>query len=453
MKSGLGSATKRPRPASQHIPRIGKIHRSLLPLMPLAIELLDLSKYDLVISSSCAVAKGVITGPDQVHIAYIHSPMRYAWDLQHQYLSEAGGWFGLKRVLARVLLSRIRLWDASSGGRPNHIIANSAFIRRRIKKVFGRDATIVHPPVDVAASTSGARQGDHFLAAGRLVSYKNVRAVVEAFKLMPEHKLIVAGSGPEGEKLRALAGPNVTFTGFVDDAEMRRLMATARALIFAAEEDFGMIPVEAQAEGTSASHSAGAAPWKPSSARVRGRPECSSKSRLRSAIAACSTLSSSRAGLSARGLRGPGADIYGCPIPQGVRCCCRERDQAGAVRDLGSSRRQARDPQTCRRGRLGGNGPPSPTSAEHPSGRGGRRQRHRGPNYRRRRLFAWVFGLISLPSMLAVAVWPPSYYASGTVFVGEQEPTSSAASPAWIRSLAIPPTSKASSSSFARIAC
>ena len=234
----------------QHIPRIGKIHRSLLPLMPLAIELLDLSKYDLVISSSCAVAKGVITGPDQVHIAYIHSPMRYAWDLQHQYLSEAGGWFGLKRMLARVLLSRIRLWDASSGGRPNHLIANSAFIRRRIKKVFGRDATIVHPPVDVAASISGARQGDHFLAAGRLVSYKNVRAVVEAFKLMPEHKLIVAGSGPEGEKLKGLAGPNVTFTGFVDDAEMRRLMATARALIFAAEEDFGIIPVEAQAEGT-----------------------------------------------------------------------------------------------------------------------------------------------------------------------------------------------------------
>ncbi len=236
----------------QRIPRIGKIHRALLPLMPLAIEQLDLSGYDLVISSSYAVAKGVITGPDQVHVAYVHSPMRYAWDLQHQYLSETSGLFGLKGILARLLLHRIRTWDAISGLRPDVLVANSAYVARRIKKAFGRHAKVIHPPVDTTPQAAGLPRQDHFLAAGRLVGYKNTRAIVEAFKLMPEQKLIVAGSGPEAQSLRAIAGPNVTFTGSVSDGEMRRLMATARGLIFAAEEDFGIVPVEAQAEGTPA---------------------------------------------------------------------------------------------------------------------------------------------------------------------------------------------------------
>ncbi len=234
----------------QRVPRIHRMHRALLPMMPLAIEQLDLSGYDLVISSSCAVAKGVITGPDQLHVAYVHSPMRYAWDLQHDYLRESSGAFGLKSALARMMLHRLRVWDASSGLRPNVIVANSAYVSRRIKKAFGRDAQVIHPPVNVEPSASESPRSTHFLTAGRLVGYKNVRAVIEAFKFMPDLKLIVAGDGPEAKRLKAISGPNVTFTGFVGDGEMRRLMATARALIFAADEDFGIIPVEAQAEGT-----------------------------------------------------------------------------------------------------------------------------------------------------------------------------------------------------------
>ncbi len=231
----------------QRIPRIGKIHRALLPLMPLAIEQFDFSSYDLVISSSCAVAKGVITGPDQVHVAYVHSPMRYAWDLQHQYLSGSGK---LKQLFARLLLHRIRTWDAISGLRPDAIVANSAYVARRIRKAFGRGAEVVHPPVDVTPQAAGTPRQDYFLAAGRLVGYKNTRAIIEAFKLLPGEKLVVAGSGPEAGSLRAIAGPNVAFKGSVSDSEMRNLMAGAQALIFAAEEDFGIVPVEAQAEGT-----------------------------------------------------------------------------------------------------------------------------------------------------------------------------------------------------------
>lgn len=234
----------------QRFPRVDKFHRHLLPLMPLAIEQLDLAGYDLVISSSCAVAKGVITGPEQVHVAYVHSPMRYAWDLQNQYLKESGGRLRIKEALARSMLHRLRLWDSSSSLRADAVVANSAYIARRIRKTWGREATVIHPPVTVAPRASNLPRQTHFLTAGRLVSYKNVASVVEAFRLMPDQRLIVAGTGPDEKRLRELAGPNVAFSGFVSDGEMRNLMATAKALVFAAEEDFGIIPVEAQAEGT-----------------------------------------------------------------------------------------------------------------------------------------------------------------------------------------------------------
>jgi len=231
----------------QRVPRIEALHRSLLPLMPLAIEQLDMSGYDLVISSSFAVAKGVITGPDQVHVAYVHSPMRYAWDMQHQYLRELGG---LKRTMARLLLHRLRVWDSCSALRPNRLVANSAYIARRIRNVYGRSADVIYPPVDVTPVGSGVPRGNYFLSAGRLVGYKNVNAIIEAFRLLPEQRLVVAGAGPEADALRGRAGDNVSFTGYVSDIEMRRLMAGARALVFAANEDFGIVPVEAQAEGT-----------------------------------------------------------------------------------------------------------------------------------------------------------------------------------------------------------
>lgn len=233
----------------QRMPFIKTKHRAYLPLMPIAIEQFDLSRYDLVISSSYAVAKGVITGPNQLHVSYVHSPMRYAWDLQHEYLNEGGYTAGIKSALARALLHRIRIWDTRTAHGPDAMMANSNFVAKRIKKVYGRDAKVIYPPVTMSSLPKDLPVGDHFLAASRLVPYKRIEAVIEAFNSMPDQKLVVAGDGPEAERLKALAGPNVTFAGFVSDERLRELMATARAFVFAAEEDFGIIVVEAQSEG------------------------------------------------------------------------------------------------------------------------------------------------------------------------------------------------------------
>jgi glycosyltransferase involved in cell wall biosynthesis len=234
----------------QRMPGIRKRHRMYLPLMPLAVEQFDLSAYDVIVSSSYAVAKGVITGPDQLHIAYVHSPMRYAWDLQHQYLREAGLTAGLKGWMARLLLHRLRVWDSRTANGVNTYIANSHFVARRIAKVYGRDAAVIHPPVGVPDRALPAAKSDYFFTASRLVAYKNVHAIVSAFRALPGQKLIVAGSGPELDRLRALAGSNVEFRGYVPDEELRSLMRGARAFVFAAEEDFGIVPLEAQSEGT-----------------------------------------------------------------------------------------------------------------------------------------------------------------------------------------------------------
>ncbi|MGY3448846.1 glycosyltransferase involved in cell wall biosynthesis [Bradyrhizobium sp. USDA 4353] len=233
----------------QNMPFLRKHHRSYLPLMPLAIEQLDLSSYDLVISSSCAVAKGVLTGPEQLHIAYVHSPMRYAWDLQHQYLQESGYATGVKGWIARALLHKMRIWDARTAHGPDAIFTNSQFVARRIKKIYGRDAKVIYPPVTIGQRDAILPVGNHFLAASRLVPYKRIEPIVRAFNAMPDLELVVAGDGPEAARLKAIAGPNVTFAGFVPDKQLRDLMTTARAFVFAAEEDFGIIPVEAQSEG------------------------------------------------------------------------------------------------------------------------------------------------------------------------------------------------------------
>ncbi|GAN46436.1 glycosyltransferase [Methylobacterium radiotolerans] len=234
----------------QRMPFARTRHRNYLPLMPLAIEQFDLSAYDLVISSSYAVAKGVLTGPDQLHVSYIHSPMRYAWDMQHTYLRESGCDAGMKSLLARLILHRMRVWDFRTAAGPNAIVANSAFVARRIHKVYGRTAEVIHPPITLPTLRYDGPRANHFLVASRLVPYKNVEAVIRAFALLPDLELVVAGSGPDAARLREIAGPNVTFSGFVPDAELRHLMATARAFIFAAEEDFGIIVVEATSEGT-----------------------------------------------------------------------------------------------------------------------------------------------------------------------------------------------------------
>ncbi|KVL94044.1 glycosyltransferase family 4 protein [Burkholderia stagnalis] len=234
----------------QKLPFARTRYRSYLPLFPLAIEQFDLSAYDIVLSSSYAVAKGVLCGPDQLHASYVHSPVRYAWDLQHQYLNEAGLARGPKSALARVLLHYIRNWDARSANGVDCVAANSRFIARRIRKTYRRDATVIHPPVDVDRLTPRADKEAFFLTASRLVPYKRIDLIVEAFSRTPWRRLVVIGDGPERAKIRALAGPNVTLLGYQPFEVLHDHLQRACAFVFAAEEDFGIAPVEAQACGT-----------------------------------------------------------------------------------------------------------------------------------------------------------------------------------------------------------
>lgn len=234
----------------QNLPCAKKNYRAYLPLMPLAIEQLDVSSYDLVISSSHAVAKGVLTGPDQLHISYVHSPIRYAWDLQHQYLQEANLTRGIKGWMAKAILHYIRLWDYRTANGVDYFIANSKFIARRIKKVYGRDAAVVYPPVDVEAYELCEKKEDFYLTASRMVPYKKVKLIVEAFNEMPDKKLLVIGDGSEYDKIKEVAKSNIILMGYQPFSVLKEKMQKAKAFVFAAEEDFGITPVEAQACGT-----------------------------------------------------------------------------------------------------------------------------------------------------------------------------------------------------------
>jgi glycosyltransferase involved in cell wall biosynthesis len=225
-------------------------HRLFLPIMPIAVEQFDVSGYDLVLSSSYAVAKGVLTGPDQIHVSYVHSPMRYAWDLQHQYLRESNLHRGVKSIFARLLLHSMRMWDVRTAHGVNEYIANSHFIARRIQKTYGRAASVVYPPVRVPRAAPKPRKREGFLAVSRLVPYKNTHLIVEAFRHLPGEHLNIVGDGPEMQRLRAMAGPNVTLVGHVPDHEVQTWQQSARALIFAGEEDFGITMAEAQGQGT-----------------------------------------------------------------------------------------------------------------------------------------------------------------------------------------------------------
>ena len=239
----------------QRLPLAHSRYRGYLPLMPLAVEQLDLGGYDLVVSSSHAVAKGVLVDPDALHVCYCHSPLRYAWELQHAYLREAGIG-GLKGALARYLLHRLRLWDARSALGVDAFVANSRFIARRIAKAYRREATVVYPPVDTAAFTPGDARvapdggGPYYVAAGRFVPYKRVPMIVEAFRALPDRRLVVIGGGPEWRAAQRAAGPNVLLLGHRPLAELRAWLRGADAYLFAAVEDFGIAPVEAMACGT-----------------------------------------------------------------------------------------------------------------------------------------------------------------------------------------------------------
>ena len=218
--------------------------------MPLAIEQFDLSSYDLVISSSHAVAKGVLTGPDQLHISYVHSPIRYAWNLQHQYLKEAGLNRGMKGWLAKWVLHKIRLWDLRTANGVDSFIANSYFIARRITKVYRRESIVIYPPVDVRAFTQVDNKDSFYLAASRLVPYKRIELIVEAFSKMPDRRLVVIGDGPGFDRVKSIAGPNIEILGHQKFEVLKDYMQRAQAFVFAAEEDFGIVPLEAQACGT-----------------------------------------------------------------------------------------------------------------------------------------------------------------------------------------------------------
>jgi glycosyltransferase involved in cell wall biosynthesis len=236
----------------QKLPGAKKNFRRYLPLMPLAIEQMDVSQYDLVISSSWAVAKGVITGPDQLHVAYVHTPMRYAWDQQHDYLKHGGLTRGVKGAAARLALHWLRLWDIRTANNVDVWLANSSNVARRIRKTYGREAEVLHPPVRIEDFAFTRDKAGYYFTCSRLVQYKRIDLLVDAFLDRPGSELLVAGDGPElpALKARAAKAPNIQFLGRRTDAEVRKLLRMARAFVFAANEDFGIAPIEAQACGT-----------------------------------------------------------------------------------------------------------------------------------------------------------------------------------------------------------
>jgi len=234
----------------QSFPFIKRHYRNYLPLFPNAIESFDLKEYDLILSSSHAVAKNILTHAEQLHICYCHTPMRYAWDLYHTYLNDAGLTHGLKGALVKRVLHKMRLWDVVGTRGVDYFIANSKTVAKRIQKTYEKPAHIIYPPVDTKKFTLVESKEDYYLAASRFVPYKRMDLILEAFRTMPSKKLYMIGEGPEWKRLKALAPPNVTLLGYCDDETLKEYMQSAKAFVFAAYEDFGIIPVEAQACGT-----------------------------------------------------------------------------------------------------------------------------------------------------------------------------------------------------------
>lgn len=233
----------------QKMPKAQDKYRNYLPLFPFAIEQFNLEEYDLILSSSHCVAKGVLTHSNQLHISYVHTPVRYAWDLYFRYLEESRLDKGLKGLLAKYFLHKLRIWDQSTINRVDHYIANSHYIANRIKKVYGKNADVIYPPVDVEKFKLYEQKEDFYLTASRLVPYKKIDLIVETFA-KTNKKLVVVGAGPEMDKIKSKAANNIELLGYQEDAVLIDLMRRAKAFIFAAEEDFGIIPVEAQACGT-----------------------------------------------------------------------------------------------------------------------------------------------------------------------------------------------------------
>lgn len=234
----------------QNLPFAKKHFRNYLPLMPSAVEQFDMSDYDVILSSNHAFAKGVITRPDQMHVSYVHTPIRYAWELQHEYLRASNLMSGLKATFVRGALHYLRVWDRLAADRVDVFLANSKYIAKRIEKTYRRRAHVVYPPVNVQDFAFNPNKDDFYLAASRMVPYKRIDLVVDAFVRMPDKQLIVIGDGSEYDKIAAKATPNVTLMGYQKFDVLRDHMQRAKGFVFAAEEDFGIMPVEAQACGT-----------------------------------------------------------------------------------------------------------------------------------------------------------------------------------------------------------
>ncbi len=226
-------------PGSQHL------YRYYLPLMPAAIEALDLRAYDMILSSSHCVAKGVIPHPEALHVSYMHTPMRYAWDMWPQYFPGSGL---AMRYVVPLLLNYLRTWDVASAQRVDHFVANSRFVARRIAKYYRRQATVIHPPVDTTFFSPGATQEEYYLMVTALVPYKGVDLAIEAFNAL-RRPLKIIGSGPLAKKLQARAGPHIEWLGWCAGEDLRQYYAACRAVIFPVLEDFGIVPLEANAAG------------------------------------------------------------------------------------------------------------------------------------------------------------------------------------------------------------
>lgn len=236
--------------AANRLPFVQRYYRALFFACPFLVEQFDVTGYDAVISSSAAFARGVITRPDQPHLCYVHSPVRYAWDEQFSYLAQGRMGYGPTGLAFRYLLHRLRTWDARTAHGPDLMLANSSYVRQRIRRIYGRDAEVVFPPVEIAELPCVADKDDYYVTASFLAPYKRTDLVIEAFREMPTRRLVVVGEGQQSSHLRSIAGSNVTFTGFLPRDAYVRTVANARALVFAGCEDFGIALAEAQACGT-----------------------------------------------------------------------------------------------------------------------------------------------------------------------------------------------------------
>lgn len=234
----------------QHLPGMRRRFWYWLWLMPMAVERIDTRECELIVSSSHAFAKGVLTSAEQCHVSYVHSPMRYAWDLHHDYLDDYGLNSGIKGLAARAMFHRMRQWDRSTANNVDLFIANSSYVASRIWRAYRRPAAVLHPPVDVARIAMREDKEEFYLVVSRLVSYKRVGLIAAAFAQMPTRRLVVIGDGPDLTRLRERATTNVQYLGHQSDEVVTDHLQRARAFVFAAVEDFGITPVEAQAAGT-----------------------------------------------------------------------------------------------------------------------------------------------------------------------------------------------------------